>query len=543
MWDDPATWDVGDFAQENPNEPVRPFAALVSFHFLRAAVRRRLTLCLLTGLVGMLLGGAFLLVAPGTHSARSTLVLAHDPLVDPSRAMATDVGLLATRTVAERAISDLQISLDPQDLLDSVTAVPPTSDVLELTMSAPTDDEAVRRLDAFTAAYLEFRATQVSAQSDALLQGYADRISAAQDQVNELSKRITALSRAGAAGQDQLGETITKRAQLQNQISSVEESAQDVTLRRTALMAASRVIDPATVQPASAPKRIALALASGLIGGAALAVGGVVLQSILSDRLRLRLEVSSALEVPVTLSVGRLRPLPRMLRGLRFLPSVRRRGDRRAADLQRVAHAIERALPEPGHRQRLALACVENADEVRIGLAAAAVALQQRGRAVDLVDLSEGGGLESAVAQLMPGNAEDRPVVHRPSVIPSLCAGPADLDATEAPELLSLGDTGVCLVLADLDPRVGADHLTAWTERVMVAVTSGKSGVDRIRTTGDLIRAAGLEFPSALLIHALDDDASPGIRPAQSAGRMSRTADSNDDGGAETPSATESVPS
>ncbi len=289
-----SAWDVGNVAQESPGETVRPFAALVSFHFLRAAVRRKLALCVLSAIIGSLLGGAFLLVAPGRHTATSTLVLAHDSQVDPSRAMATDVGLLNTRTVAESAIQKLGEPLDPQDLLDSVAAVPPTSDVLELTLTAPSDTEAVSRLDAFTAAYLEFRAEQVSAQSDALLKGYTDRIRDLQSQIDELNQRIATLSGQGAAGQDRLGDAITERSQLQNQISSVQESAGDVTLRRKALVAASRVVDVATVKPVNLLEHVVIAVVSGLIGGAALGIGGVVLHSILSDRLRLRFEVASA---------------------------------------------------------------------------------------------------------------------------------------------------------------------------------------------------------------------------------------------------------
>ncbi len=511
----PPSWDVGNVAHQSPSETVSPFTALVSFHFLRAAVRRQLALCLVSAMIGVLLGGAFLLVAPGRHTATSTLVLAHDSQVDPSRAMATDVGLLNTRIVAETAIRKLGIQLDPQDLLESVTALPPTSDVLELTLTAPSDTEAVSRLDAFTTAYLEFRADQVSVQSDALLKGYTDRMSVLQTQIDELNTRITTLSGQGSVAQDRLGDSITQRSQLQNQISSLQESAQDVSLRRRALVAGSEVVDSAMVKRVNSFRQFVITVVSGLIGGVALCVGGVVLHSILSDRLRLRFEVASALEAPVTLSVGRLRPLPRTMRLLGFLPRVRKTSARRVADLQRMGHAIEKALPEPGHQQRLAVACVENSDEVRMGVAAAAMALQREGRPVDLVDLSEGGGLGPALAMLAHGKDVERPRVHRPAVIPSLTTGPADLDAASGGEALPVGDTGICIVLADLDPRIGADHLKAWTNRVVVAVTAGKSSVDRIRTTGDLIRAADIHLIGAVLIRTLADDASPGMRAPQ----------------------------
>ncbi len=150
-----------------------------------------------------------------------------------------------------------------------------------------------------------------------------------------------------------------------------------------------------------------------------------------------------------------------------------------------------------------------------MGVAAAALEMHGQGRPVDLVDLSEGGGLSSAVDELAPGDAAERPRVHRPAVIPSLTTGPDDLEAAKGGGSLSLGDTGICLILADLDPRIGADHLAAWTDRVLVTVTAGRSSVDRIRTTGDLLRAAGVHLTGAVLIRSLADDASPGVRSPQ----------------------------
>lgn len=517
-WNVPVTWLTPDLAPEEPGEsgePVRPLTALMSFHYLRAAVRRRRAFGLLCALIGTLLGAAFLLVAPASHSATATLVLNHDNRADAARAMDTDVSLATTRTVAEHTIAALGLSMEPESIQKSVTAVPTTSDVLVVTLSGPSDAEAVRRLSAFVTAYLDFRSTQVSAQSDVLIQGYNDRIGVLQAQVTELSNRIATLAATGGTATDRLSDAVGQRAQIAAQISGLQQSAQDETLRRNAVVSTSRVIDPAAAVRGGGKTGLALALASGLIGGAALGFGTVVLQAILSDRLRLRVEVASALEVPVPVSVGRITPLARPLRWLRFLPWIKPRAARRDRDLQRMVQAIEKALPEPGRRQRLALVCLDNADEVRLGVAAAAAAMQLRGRTVYLVDLTEAGGLDSTVARLMRGSQEGRPTVFRPTMIPTLAKGPTDIASAgpDEDQTLAMGMTGVCLVLADLDPGVGADHLTAWTERAVVVVTGGRSGVERVRTAGDLVRSAGLDFRSAVLIRAEGDDASSGMAP------------------------------
>jgi hypothetical protein len=185
---------------------------------------------------------------------------------------------------------------------------------------------------------------------------------------------------------------------------------------------------------------------------------------------------------------------------------------------------IEAALPDPGRRQRLAVACVENAEEVGPAVAAAAIALQRRGRTVDLVDLTEVGGLAATVATLAAG-AGDRPRVHRPEVVPSLASGPEDLAAEGTGPASSLGYTGVCLVLAEVDPRVGADHLTRWTERVLVAVTAGRSGVDRVRTTAELLRGAGLQVVGALVTRTSADDVTSGLYSVSVEGAPDSTGD------------------
>jgi hypothetical protein len=160
------------------------------------------------------------------------------------------------------------------------------------------------------------------------------------------------------------------------------------------------------------------------------------------------------------------------------------------------------------------VACIDNADEVRFAMATAAMSLVADGRGVVLIDLTEHGGLDAAVEKLMSGQAVDRPTVLRPRGIPALADHPADLravgheDEDEAP---SPDLTDVSLVLADLDPSVGADHLTAWTERVIVVVTSGLSSVERVRTAGDLVRSAGLDLRFAALLHADATDVSSGL--------------------------------
>ena len=122
----------------------------------------------------------------------------------------------------------------------------------------------------------------------------------------------------------------------------------------------------------------------------------------------------------------------------------------------------------PGHRGRLAVACIDNADEVRFALAAAAADLAAHGRSVAVIDLTEHGSLDRGLRRRMPA---------RPSG-PSCCvhvgyrrwqaALPTSVRSDTRTGVLLARANDVTLLLADLDPSVGADHLTAWTDRVFV---------------------------------------------------------------------------
>ena len=106
-----ARWDV-PLDEDDETTARRPIPTLVSLHFLRSALRRRWWVCALCTVLGLLASVTFLVASPASQ-AKAALVLAHDPQVDASRAMATDVSLLMTRTVASNTIANLGLTMTP----------------------------------------------------------------------------------------------------------------------------------------------------------------------------------------------------------------------------------------------------------------------------------------------------------------------------------------------------------------------------------------------------------------------------------------------
>ena len=210
----------------------------------------------------------------------------------------------------------------PEALLDAVTPVSTGSaEVLQVTMTGPSDAEAMRRLAAFTEVYLQFRAEQVTAQSGILIDGYRKQIVELQRDLDATDRRIQDLAANGDSATDSMSDAITTRSRVNGQIGDLEQKEQDAELQKDSIVNASKAIDPPAPVAAGHLKHLVLVLVSGLIGGLAVGLFLVILQAILSDRLWLRVEVASALDTPVPLSVGGS-PRPAVLRALAFLPWV-----------------------------------------------------------------------------------------------------------------------------------------------------------------------------------------------------------------------------
>jgi hypothetical protein len=504
----PARSDLHDFDEVDETSRGRSNPTLVSLHFVRSALRRRWLVCVLFAVVGLVAAAAFLVTSPQAHIAKTVLVLSHDPEIDPSRAMSTDVSVLGTRTVATKTIASLGLTMAPDEFLKSVRVEPVSSELMSITLTAPTDAEAIRRLATLTTIYLDFRGEQLTLQSNVLVTGMQQRIEKLQGEIAALSRRIEQLAGSSASSDSTLSDTIAQRAYIQGQVDTLRQSVEDATLRNASVVASSRVIDPPATDAGGLKRRIVLTLASGLIGGAALGCGIVLFFAITSDRLRRRSDVAAALEVAVPVSVGRIAPLPQRWLSL---PYLRELDGQRTEERHRLAHAIEMELPSPRQSGRLGVVCIDNADEVSFAVATAASNLTADGCSVAVIDLTKQGSLQREVVSSTIG-ATHRSTVLRPRGIPVLASGMADLGAIgeEDGAIPSLDRIDVTLVLADLDPSVGADYLLAWTDRAFVAVTAGRSSAEMVRTAADLVRNAGLELRLAALLHSERIDESSG---------------------------------
>ena len=152
--------------------------------------------------------------AGGQHAAEITLLLTSDPTADPTSAMATNLSLLHTRAVSEEVVDGLDLPLTPGGLPgdgDGRTAVRPAGGGHG---QGPSDQEAIRRVNALASVYLAFRGQQLSTFADSTIQANQRHIDSLDTEIAALSKRYDAA--ASTPGQEQLATALlTQRAQLQ----------------------------------------------------------------------------------------------------------------------------------------------------------------------------------------------------------------------------------------------------------------------------------------------------------------------------------------
>jgi capsular polysaccharide biosynthesis protein len=507
----PLAWrtdDAGPLEQETP----APRQLLVSFHFLRSALRRRWRVWVTLAVVGFAAALAIPFVLPQSSTATTTVVLSHASGSDPAEAMSTDVSMAGTRAVAALVIRQLHLPMTPSEFQDGVTITSVTTSIMKLSVGAPTDQQALTRARALTNAFLQFRSKQLRAQAESQIAGYQRRVSTLNKQIAALNQQYDSLNTNGAATSQRAQDLLDERAQLSQQVNTLQQQVESITLQTESVIGASRRIDSAALVPRSHLRRIVLDAGSGLIAGLALGVGLVCFRELTSDRLRRREEVALALGVPVRLSVPPLRG-PR----LAVLARGRRAPSRHA--LQILVRGLGEEMLEPTPRPtRLILAAIDSAEESVTVAAHTGARLAAERRRVLLVDLTEHGTLEAAIKRACTDGVPENLAHFRPESVPMYAHGPLssskrlDAELPKGDPARAVWDRAdVVLIVAELSPAIGVSHLTSWADRVVFLVAAGRTSGERMRTLGELTAASGLDVRPALMVGADATDESLGL--------------------------------
>ncbi len=504
-----------------PDEPP-PFLDLSPFRSMSlvvAALRRRCRFWTATAICGAVLGFALSIAFPPRHSATTRLFVRPAGQGDPASLMENELALLQTRVVAREAIERAGLRMSPQELISNYTARPRSNNVFELTVEAPSASEAIRRTGAVAEAFLDFRRQELRRQSEAVVSSLEKRRDELTAELSKATEDMQGLSGESEGDVRALGELLTRRSTLNGQIDELNQRIDAAVAGPASAAAESTVIDPASEDRRSPIRALAVNMVSGLIGGIGLGAGVVIVRELVTDRIRRRADVRDALGAPVAVSVGSLRgrlrrEMRRFRRGI-FTPS---------ADVSRVVRHLRGSLSRSNSLpEALVVVSVDSDGAAALSVAATAAELAKEGKQVLVADQSRGLALrrllKAATGETPSAESGGIPSRLRLAVASDQQSGMEDADRaiSAASEIMETSDA--VIVLASIDLGLGARHLVSWARRAVIVVTAGRSTGRGLASVSELLRVAGVEVDSVILVGSDPNDDTVGLVEPPMGGR------------------------
>ena len=503
------------------DQPASMTTGLVSLGFIKAAIRRNARFWCALAVVGLLVGIGFDMRYPASYKASTSVLITFAPDDNPTSAVLDNQAIAQSRSVGELAMQKLGLRESVGSFVAATTVAVVTDRVLLITVSAPSSAAAVTRANAVAAAFLQFRANELETGHQLLLQSLDQEVNQAKQNVGSINSQISQLSAqsASSAQQGELKNLQAKLGQANGQLAIDEQAAASTKANPGVLSAVtgSVVLDPAAPLAHSQHKYLLIYAFIGFVAGLALGIGLVVVQAIVTDRLRRRDDVAYALGAPVKLSVGTVRLS-------RWHPSRRGLAAARSADVRRIIANLRGALPtSAGGLAALAVVPVDDPKVAALSLVSLAVSRAQEGQKVVVADLASGAPAAMLLDSRTPGVRSVRAnnafltlaVPDRDNIAP---VGPfgtfsAKAHRSEFTDAVRNACTSadLLLTLATLDPALGGEYLTTWATSAVVMVTAGQSSWARIQAAGEMIRLAGVSLTSAVLVGADKTDGSLGV--------------------------------
>jgi hypothetical protein len=286
--------------------------------------------------------------------------------------------------------------------------------------------------------------------------------------------------------------------------------------------------------PVSAKRTLAISAVSGLVAGLFIGLGFVVVRALLSDKLWKRQDIAKSLGARIRLSTGR----PPRMRWWPF-PAYLRKSQQQHPEIRLMVQHLDQRIywgkvPTPA----LAVVSVDDVPACALAVASLALSVAREGKHVLVADLTGTGHLAATLGVNTTGSHESRfsePGTRLDVYLPDPDGGPVEgcylrLGDNNRPtesgniSLDAAWDVAdLVLTLATLTPALGADHLATWASRTAVVVTSGRSTATKIHATGEMLRLAGLQIDTAIVLRA--DRTDEGVGVAEAEAGSTRTGD------------------
>lgn len=281
---------------------------LFDLQALVVAVRRRRRLWCAMALLGLVAGGAMAVLLPPPPSAVTKVLVAHaeDQPNDTGTLIRTDVAVLGTTRIADRALQALKSREKPEDFMRDYRGTGLTNNLLQIDVTGDSDAEAVARAkalaDAFIADHVRRMRETAQAESKALLD-QRDRMRDELAQVNEEIGTRTPESEPTASAT--IETLFARRAELNSRIADFDQRAAEARTGTPKVVAGTQIVDaPRAVRhslPRTAVTNAAIGLVLGLVVGLALAA----VRTVVADRPVLRRDIAANLGASVIAELPR----------------------------------------------------------------------------------------------------------------------------------------------------------------------------------------------------------------------------------------------
>jgi capsular polysaccharide biosynthesis protein len=432
------------------------------------------------------------------------LYLASPAGSDPAITSANDVAIASTAGVANAAIAKLgEPGLTASKLLGKAPAKSNGGNVLTISIAGSSANEAIRRTNAVTNAFLAFRSDQYVKQNAAIVAATNAQIAQLQAQVTQITTQIN----QNPSGSAQATNLIDEQSALNGQIANLSGAVQQDNLATLGVSQGSRIVTSATLVPVSKTKTWVLDAVSGLAAGLALGVIFVCLQAVLSNRLRRREDVATLLGVPVEVSVGRVGE--RRFRRRRSVRQLIRRPD---ANLRVLVQYLEDRIRRSEPLRTQLVVPVDDLRAPSAAIGALGIRLAREGANVVIVDLTATRTLATALGT--PKLQIQQVAVQGGYELTLVVPPKPDQSDRLGLSPRTIGDVAradFALILAGVDPSLGASHLRSWATSAILSVATGGSTAERLTSTAELLDFAGISVSAAIMTDADADDFSVGL--------------------------------
>ncbi|MGW0626995.1 Wzz/FepE/Etk N-terminal domain-containing protein [Streptomyces sp. NPDC002758] len=362
---------------------------LFDLQALVVAVRRRRRLWCSLALLGMLVGAAVAVLLPPPPAAVTKVLVAHedDQPNDTGTLMRTDVALLGTTRIADKALQSLKSPEKPEDFMRDYRGTGLTNNLLQIDVTGDSDAEAVARAKALADAFVADHVRRMQEAAKAEAKALGDQRDRMRDELAQVNKAIGDRSpESDPKASASIESLFARRAELDSRIADFDQRAEEARTGTPKVIAGTQIVDAPRAVQHSMPRAAVTNAAIGLVLGLVLGLAVAAVRTVVADRPVLRRDIAANLGASV------IAELPRRSGRLWQRRRTRATRERLTATLARTV----RGSAEPV--SLLELGCARTASVIALDLARA---LAEEGPVVVIDGLP---GLQLAGRRTKPGD-------------------------------------------------------------------------------------------------------------------------------------------